>query len=210
MAKKSTDKIGRVSSASVEKGTGKDWDQWLKILNKAGARAWTHQEIVVYLKKKYKLSLWWRQGVTYGFEVATGRRLDGQSLKGDYNLTITRSLNVSAREVWKFMSSTEGLAVWLEPMSDFSLSKSESYEVDGGIFGEVRSVKAFTHARLTWQDTDWLKPTILQLGIVPKGKAKSILYINHGGFKTVAVREQMRAHWKLRMDRVRDSLASQE
>src|SRR4051812_34858442 len=101
---KTTEKIGRVSAVSVHKGTGKDWDEWLKLLNQAGAKSWTHQEIVTFLKKKHKLSLWWQQGVTLGFELATGRRVEGQSLKGDYSVAITRSLPVSHRETWRFMT----------------------------------------------------------------------------------------------------------
>ena len=96
-------KIGRVSSASVEKGTGRGWDEWIPLLTKAGALGWTHKEIVQFLKKKYKLSPWWQQGVTLGFEVATKRRIDGQNQKGEYNVTATRSIALEAKALWKLL-----------------------------------------------------------------------------------------------------------
>src|SRR5689334_3953453 len=97
------ERIGRVSSTSVEKGTGKGWAEWLQILKRAGASNWTHQEIKAFLKKKYKLTPWWLQGVTYGFEVHSQRRVDGQSLKGDYSVTITKTVDASGSELWDFM-----------------------------------------------------------------------------------------------------------
>ena len=53
---------------------------------------WTHGEIVAFLKVRYKLRPWWQQGVASGFEIATGRRVDGQNTKGLYTTTATKSL----------------------------------------------------------------------------------------------------------------------
>jgi len=205
MAKK-IDKIGRVTSASVFKGTGRDWNEWLKILNKAGAKAWTHQEIVVWLKKKYRLSQWWQQGVTHGFEVATGRRIDGQSLKGDYATVATRTVAAPARKVWKFMTEAEGLRLWLNPMSEFLIEKGSEFEVEGGIFGQVRTLKPFVRVRLSWQETEWPKPSILQLHIVPRPKDKCIVVLTHENLRSAQLRDQMRDHWKAKLTEVASAL----
>jgi len=196
------DKVGRVSSASVKKGTGKDWSQWIQILKKSGALSWTHREIVAFLKKKYKLTPWWQQGVTHGFEVATKRRIDGQSLKGDYSVTITKSVNASGPAAWKFMMSREGLQLWLSPMSELEIEMGAAFECEGGIYGEVRTVKAPRRLRLRWQETDWPKATWVQFSIVPRGfhkLKKSILVISHGSLTTTQQREAMRAHWKSKL-----------
>src|SRR5665213_3902441 len=196
---KSIDKIGRVTAVSVKKGTGKDWDQWLKILNQAGAKSWSHQEIVAFLKKKYKLQAWWQQGVTHGFEVAVGRRIDGQSLKGEYGTVTTRTFPISAKRAWKLMTSPDGLALWLSPMSPFKIERGAQFECEGGIFGEVRTVKVPARARLTWQDTEWSKPSILQLNVVARGPSKSIVIIGHGELRTAQLQKQMREHWKVKL-----------
>lgn len=194
--------VGRVSSASVEKGSGKNWDQWVALLDRAGARNMTHQEIVAFLKKKYKLTLWWQQGVTGGYEIHTGRRVEGQNLKGDYSVTVTKSFALEQKVLWKKLWSVEGLALWLNPMSEFVLKKKNAFEVEGGIFGDVRSFKAPLRARLSWQDSDWLKPTYLQIYIAKRPGKKSVLAFMHDSLKTAAVKEQMRRHWRQAIERL--------
>lgn len=194
--------VGRVSSASVLKGTGRNWDEWMPILEKAGARHWEHKEIVAFLKRKYKLTPWWQQGVTLGYEIHIGRRLEGQNAKGEYGVTVTKAFSLSQKQIWQKLVAVEGAAVWLQPMSDFSLKLKNEYEVEGGIFGEVRTMKAPLRARLTWQDTEWPKPTIVQIYVVPQPKQKKcILVFNHEGLKTPTQREQMRAHWRAAIER---------
>jgi hypothetical protein len=194
--------IGRVSSESVLKGSGKNWDQWIAILDRAGARSLTHQEIVAWLKKKHKLTMWWQQGVTGGYEIHIGRRVEGQNLKGDYSVTVTKSLSVNQKTLWTKLWSPEGLLLWLKPMSDFTLKKKSQFEVEGGIFGEVRSFKAPLRARLSWQDSDWLKPTYLQIYVAKRPREKSILVFMHDGLKTAAAKEQMRKYWREAASRI--------
>ena len=193
------EKIGKVSSASVLKGTGKSWDQWVRILNQAGAKNWTHQEIVAYLKKKYKLSMWWQQGVTGGYENYTGRRKEGQNLRGEYSLTTSKTITLSAPAAWKFMTSAEGLAQWLRPLSEFMVKPGAQFECEGEVFGEVRTMKAGQYVRFRWQETDWPKPTVVVLAVIPRTKVKCEVVISHEGFKTERQKLNMRDHWKARL-----------
>jgi hypothetical protein len=195
-------KIGRVSSASVEKGTGKNWDKWIGHLEKAGARNLTHQEIVALLKTKFKVKGWWQQVVTGGYELHIGRRLEGQNLKGDYSVTVTKAMPIDQKALWKKLWSAEGIAAWLNPMSEFSLRVKSPFEVEGGIYGEVRSFLAPVRARLSWRDSDWPKATYVQIYIVKREGKKSILAIMHDGLKTAALKEQMRKHWRAAIGRI--------
>ncbi len=195
--------IGRVSSTSVEKATNKNWDEWIKILSHHGAENLSHQQIVALLKTKYKLTPWWQQGVTHGFEVHIGRRIDGQTAKGDYSVTVTKSMPVSAKAVWKLLNSDEGIRLWLNPMSEFKLKKNFAFEVNGGIFGEVRTVKAPQRARLLWHDEDETKPTYVNIFVVPRPKKKSILVFSHDGIKRPQTREQMRKYWRQAIEQLK-------
>ena len=195
-------KIGRVTTASVEKGSGSSWDEWISILTKAGAKSWTHQEIVQWLAKKHKLTPWWQQGVTLGFEIATERRIEGQNQKGEYTVTATRTIALSPPALWRLLASPVGLAAWLQPLSTFRLKAKAEYECEGDVFGEVRTLVAGRRVRMTWQETDWPKPSVFQLGLVARPGKKSILYISHDGLKTVHEREVLRARWKSGLDRL--------
>jgi activator of HSP90 ATPase len=195
------ERIGQVSTASVHKGSGKHWREWINILDRAGAGGWTHQEIVAFLKKKYKLRPWWQQGVTIGYEIHTGKRVPGQTLKGDYSVTSTKAFAIDAKSLWKLVSSAKGIDIWLQPLSSFSLRPKSQYEVAGGIFGEVRTMKAPQRIRMTWQDSDWEKPTTLQINVYPK-KGKSMLVIQHEHLKTASLKEEMRKRWRRALEKL--------
>lgn len=194
--KNKTEKIGMVSSKSVEKHTKKNWDQWIEILNQAGAQHWNHKEIVAFLKKKYKLSMWWQQGVTSGYEIAIGRRVMGQNLKGEYSTTVTKTFPIGAKAAWKLICSPEGLAVWLKPLSDFELKPKRSFECEGEIYGEVRTMKAGQRARLSWKETEWDKATVMQVMVIPRPKNKCMVIFQHESIKDSRTKQQLHARWR--------------
>lgn len=208
MPKKTKDKektiqtLVRVSTDSLFKHTGRHWDDWISILEKVGAFDWTHQETVAYLKKKQKLTPWWQQMVSHGYEVHSGKKIEGQNKAGLYSLTATKSCPVSQKAAWKFMTSQEGLRLWINPMSEFKFVPKSMYEVEGGIFGEIRTMKSPVRARLTWRDLEWEKASIVQLYIAPKPKNKSLIVIMHDNLKSTSLREEMRVHWKTALARI--------
>jgi len=193
-------KIGRVTSVSVEKCTGKNWDTWVSLLTKAGATHWTHKEIVAWLKKKYRLNLWWQQGVASGFEMHLGKKIEGRDSKGEYSMTATRTMPRSQKKLWQYLNSEEGIKIWLKPLSEVVLENGAQFEIEGGIFGEVRTVKAPVRARLRWQETEWLKPSVLQIYISPRPKDKSILIFSHTQIKDARVKEELRGYWQHILD----------
>ena len=107
------------------------------------------------------------------------------------------------------MTSHEGLCVWLNPMSEFSFRKKSSYEVEGGIFGEIRTLKSPERARLTWVDLEWEKPSILQLYVAKRPGNKSMLVLMHENLVSISLREQMRVHWKSALNSVVQALEEQ-
>jgi uncharacterized protein YndB with AHSA1/START domain len=199
-------KLGFSSTESVKKATGKSWRQWVDILEKVGGRVLTHQEIVKLLKTKYKLKPWWQQQVTCGYEEHIGRRLPGRNGKGLFSATITKTLKFDQKSVWRFLASQEGIQIWLNPMSDFVLAPKNSFEVEGGIFGEVRTIKAPTRVRMTWQDSDWDKTTVFQIYVIPKGKNRSMLVFNHDNIVTAAIKASLRQRWRKAIEDIDDFL----
>ncbi len=200
------EKIAKVSAQSVLKGTKKDWDAWIAILDKAGGRTLSHKELVALLKKKYKLSMWWQQGVATGYEIHIGRKAEGRNEKGEFSTMASRTLPIGAKAAWKLLNSGEGLALWLRPMSEFSLKPKAQYEIEGGIYGEVRTMKPAVRARMTWWDEDWPKPSVLNIYLIPHHAKKSILVFQHDKLPSERVRLKMRDHWKSVVDSIVDFL----
>ena len=73
--------FGRISSESVREATGRGWEEWLEILDGAGAVHREHKEVVAHLRHEHpEVSAWWRQALTVGYELARGKRVAGQTL----------------------------------------------------------------------------------------------------------------------------------
>ena len=197
-------KIGKVSAESVHKHTGKDWKQWIGILDKAGARTWTYQEIVKYLKVKHRLTPWWQQGVAYGFEIAISRRKAGQDAKGKYMVTATKSIAYNVEKLWKFLLSKKGQEIWLKPYSTIKIKPGVQFETRDGFFGEIRTVAKNRRVRIYWQDPSWEKHTIVELMIVGRPAKKSILVFNHSGIADAKTRDVLRARWRTAADKILD------
>ena len=52
----------RISDESVIKATGKSWNEWYSILNKAGAKKMEHKDIAEYLSTKLDERTWFYRG----------------------------------------------------------------------------------------------------------------------------------------------------
>lgn len=78
----STKKSTRMSDEAVQAKTGKNWEAWFKILDKAGAQKMNHKEIVAYLNQKHYVGPWWQQMVTVAYEQARGLREKHETATG--------------------------------------------------------------------------------------------------------------------------------
>lgn len=194
--------LNRTTNASVLKHTGKSWDQWVPLLKKAGGETWTHQELVAHLRKKHKLTPWWQQVVAGGFEVAVGKKIEGRTLQGDLTLTVTKTMPVSMKALWKFLNSEEGMKLWLKPLWPLKIKAGQSFETEDGYYGEIRTMKAPQRARLKWCEPNWAKPTVAQLYLVPRPGNKCLCIFSHEKVLETRVLERLRKRWKDAMDAI--------
>lgn len=190
------EKVGKVSAESVRKHTRKDWKTWVELLEKDGAGNLPYREIVALLRKKYRLSPWWQQGVALGFEIATGRRRPGQDAKGRYTVTATKSLHVDVKVIWKKIVAPAGIRVWLRTLSPLKIAPRNPFETKDGYFGEIRTMAVNRRVRMSWQDPLWAKPSVLEVHLVPRPDKKAILVFNHSGIPDEKTREAMRTRWR--------------
>jgi len=188
--------LNKTKTEAVHKHTGRHWDQWASSLKKEDVSHLTHKELVAHLKKKYKLTPWWQQVVATGFEILVGKRKEGQNHKGEYAVTATKTFPISQKKMWNWLASSAGIEVWLKPMSPFELKEKAQYEVEGGIFGEVRTMKKPERARLTWIDDEMPKKMILQFAVIARDEEKCLLFFQHDHLATPLIKERYAQKWK--------------
>src|SRR6185503_15023246 len=112
-ASKTTKNQGpRMSDAAVQAKTGKDWKQWFAVLDKAGARKMSHQEIVKYLHEHEGVGPWWQQMVTVSYEQARGLR-DVHQKPGGYEISVSRTINAPIARLYHAFANDKARNAWL-------------------------------------------------------------------------------------------------
>lgn len=173
-----------MSDDAVQAKTGKTWKEWFAILDKAGAKKMSHQEIVKYLHAKQGVGPWWQQMVTVTYERARGLRNVNQKPSG-YEISVSRTINVPIAKLYHAFANDKARNAWL---------------AEDGL--AVRKATANKSMRVTWNDVK----TSLEISFVSKGDAKSQVVVQHSKLPNARASTTMKTYWGKALDRLRASL----
>jgi uncharacterized protein YndB with AHSA1/START domain len=174
----------RMSDEAVKAKTGKNWDQWFAILDKAGAKEMSHKDIVKFLNSKHDVGPWWQQMVTVTYEQARGLR-DAHEKPGGYQISVSRTVNVPVAKLYKAVANEKSRGNWLS---------------EDGL--EVRKATANKSMRVTWKDGK----TSLEINFYPKDEGKSQVVVQHSKLPDAKAAAKMKTFWGQALDRLREVL----
>ncbi|MGW4401321.1 SRPBCC domain-containing protein [Amycolatopsis nivea] len=120
----------------------------------------------------------------------------GQTKDAGWQIGVSKTIGRSAEDVWDFITSAEGVAIWLGEGVRVHPEPGVGYETADGIRGETRSFREMDRIRLTWQPAGWSHETTLQLAVRASGPGKAMLRIHQERLADAAEREQQRRHWQ--------------
>lgn len=178
--KRSAANYSGISSAAVRKATSKTWAQWLALLDQAGAKKLPHQDIALLLHQKHRVSDWWCQMVTVGYEQARGRRVKHQKVDG-FEVSVSKTMVAPvdrAYAAWKEAGLREQ---WL-PRTPLTIRKATPHK----------------SIRILWPDA-----TRLSVNFWPKGPLKCSVVPQHGKLATPEAAETMKAYWADKLEALR-------
>lgn len=164
-----------ISSDAVRAKTGKTWDEWFAILDRAGAAEWPHKEIAIYLHDQCDCGDWWSQMVTVGYEQARGLRVKHQKCDGGFSASASKTIGVPVGALFDAWNNPKVLAKWLP---------------DGKTL-VIRKTTPNKSLRITWIDGT----TNVDVNLVAKGDAKSQVAIEHQKLASVAEVTRFKAFW---------------
>ncbi len=151
-----------MSNEAVTRGTGRDWNAWLRFLDDLGAQESDHKEIVGLIAGPGSLENgWWQQSVAIGYEQARGLRVVGQTSAGGYQIGVQKTLPLPAEAAWNLVMEEPGLAIWLGTVDTLLLQPGAQYQTREGQWGEIRSVLDGQRVRLTWHSPELAGPSTL-------------------------------------------------
>jgi hypothetical protein len=179
-----------MTDESILKGTGRDWDAWLRDLDAWGATDRTHTEIARHVQESFEINGWWAQAVTVGYERARGMRAKHQTTRG-FEVSVSRTVAAPPEAVWPALVETDRRDGWVGS-------------------GELRlregSISTGRSARYDVPEDD----TRVGVFLIAKGDAKTTVTVVHerlAGPDDVAAR---RTVWRARLDRLAASLAGSD
>lgn len=199
------DTINKVSSDAVKKATGKDWEQWIRFIDRRGGDAMEHKAIVKLLARDGKIaSGWWQQMVCVGYEHAKGRRVTGETADAGFQIGVQKAIPLGSDKLWDWLLSRDGLRVWLGSVAQLELDPGATFTARKGPSGEIRSVKPGQRLRLRWRPDKSSPPSTLQLTLsCPRNsKNRTTLRFHHEKLSSAQERERMRDHWKHVLDEI--------
>jgi hypothetical protein len=173
----------RMSDAAVQAKTGKTWKEWFAILDKAGARKLSHQEVVKYLREHEGVGPWWQQMVTVTYEQARGLR-DPHQKPGGYEISVSRTINVPVAKVFRAFTVAKTRDGWL---------KEEGLTIRGSIPNKS--------LRITWSDQ-----TSVVVAFVSKGDDKTQVVAQHSKLPNAKASQKMKTFWANALDKLRTAL----
>ncbi|HKX16243.1 MAG TPA: SRPBCC domain-containing protein [Propionibacteriaceae bacterium] len=120
----------------------------------------------------------------------------GHTRDAGWEIGVSKTVDRPVDEVWDFITSPEGVAIWLGEGVTLSSERGAGYETKAGVHGETRSFRELDRVRLTWQPPGWSHDTTLQLTVRSAGEGRAILVIHQERLADGAEREQQRRHWQ--------------
>jgi len=173
-----------LSGEKLAAATGRNWDEWLELLDQAGATKRTHTEIARWLTEEQGVPGWWAQSITVGYERARGLREPGQRTAG-WSVTASKTVDVPIETLFEAFERESVREGWL-PDADLHL----------------RTANAPTSARYGWGDGS----TRLIVGFESLGTNKSRVALEHERLPDGEVAERMKHWWRERVAALKELL----
>ena len=102
----------QMSDAAIAKGTGRDWDAWVALLDAWGGRRRTHAEIARHVAEEHGIDGWWAQAVAVGYERIAGLRGANQRPDG-YSMNASKTVPIPVGELFDLFVDDGKRAEWL-------------------------------------------------------------------------------------------------
>jgi uncharacterized protein YndB with AHSA1/START domain len=135
------------------------------------------------------------------------RREVGHTRDAGWEIGVSKTIHRPVDEVWDFITSPAGIAVWLGEGVTLLSEQGVDYETTTGVQGETRSFRDLDRVRLTWQPPDWSHDTTLQLAVRSAGAGRTTLVVHQERLVDASERERQRRHWQCVIAALADALA---
>jgi uncharacterized protein YndB with AHSA1/START domain len=169
-----------ITDSAIRKGTGKGWGEWYGLLDAAGAREMTHQQIVSVVAAQ-QAGEWWQQMITVAYEQARGIRTKHHKDDG-FSANASKTIKAGVTRLFDAWVDDEQRAAWLDA-TGWHIRKSTPYK----------------NLRFTWVDGR----THVEVHLWPRGEGRTLIQIEHSKLSTLDDVQRLKAFWGVALERLR-------
>jgi hypothetical protein len=189
-----------VTDANILKKTGHGLEHWFAVLDAFGAAAKGHTASARHLYEDHGVPGWHTQAITVAYERARGLRTTNQNYAGKFQVSVSRVMPASARQLVDLLARPEKRAAWLKA-ADPSLRQALEAAFKGPKARQVK-VKDEHNAQLRYQWDG--KP--VQIYIVGKPNGKASMVVDNQDLPGPEHVDMRRALWSEALDTLRSQL----
>jgi hypothetical protein len=174
----------KISNDAVKKRTGKNWQEWYKLLDDSGARKMNHKDTATWIYYNNDVSGWWAQMITVNYEHAVKGRKKHEK-PGGFEISKGKTVSVPISKLY--------LAWEKKLIRNKWLSKPNM---------KIRNATVGKSMRVTWVDEE----TSLNVYFYNKGKDKSQVSVQHIKLKNSIEAERMKKYWDTNLSKLKKYL----
>ena len=170
--------LAGMSDAVISEKTGREWKEWVRVLDGHAADRMEHPDIAKLVSGTYNVRPWWTQAVTVGYERIKGLRALGQRRNGSFEASKSRTFNMPVATLFDAWADPALRRRWLD---------------EAGV--KVRTATAPKSIRLGWPDG-----TIVAVWFTAKGASKSAVALAHTKLADRETADRLKAYWAERLN----------
>ena len=174
------------SDEKLAEATGHDWEEWISLLERWGARDRKHGETADFLVARHGVPGWWAQAITTGYERASGMRLKHQQPDG-FTIYASKTVGVPIDVLFDAFVDEPTRRRWL---------------TDGSM--ALRTSQPGKVARFDWDDG----PTRVLVTFEAKAPSRATAHVAHERLPDADSAETAKALWKSRVAALKSFLES--
>ncbi|MED1797740.1 SRPBCC family protein [Brevibacillus porteri] len=135
------------------------------------------------------------------------RKIVGQTASTGFQVGVRRTMPITPEQAWAFLTSSEGVRLWLGHVSNLTFREGETFISSEGISGQFRVVKPLRQFRLKWSMKDWEKPSTLQIRLLSDKADRTTISFHQENLDHENTREQMKLHWEEVLNEIRQKVS---
>ena len=176
-----------MAQTGVQRGTGRDREEWFALLDSWGAPGRPYREIAAWLTTEHGLSKWWAQKVIVEYEQARGVRPPGIRRDGTFEVTASKTVAVPCERLFGAFVDARQRRRWL---------------TDGRM--KLRASDPGRSARFDWEDGS----TRVSVQFEDKGASRSAVAVAHKKLPAADEAQSTKAMWRERLAGLKSFLES--